>query len=113
MVKAVDNVFLNVNAANFTINSNLSTGETEKENGLKIYPNPSKGIFTIESDSKTNISYSLYAMDGKLVHPKKEVSRNGGKIVENVNVSDLPSGVYIIQVDQEGQNISKKLMINK
>ena len=113
MVKAVDNVFLNVNAANFTINSNLSTGETEKENGLKIYPNPSKGIFTIESDSKTNISYSLYAMDGKLVHPKKEVSRNGGKIVEKVNVSDVPSGVYIIQVDQEGQNISKKLMINK
>lgn len=113
MVKAVDNVFLNVNAANFTINSNLSTGETEKENGLKIYPNPSKGIFTIESDSKTNISYSLYAVDGKLVHPKQEVSRNGGKIVEKVNVSDLPSGVYIIQVDQEGQNISKKLMINK
>ncbi len=113
MVKAVDNVFLNVNASNFTINSNLSTGETEKENGLKIYPNPSKGIFTIESDSKTNISYSLYAMDGKLVHPKKEVSRNGGKIVEKVNVSDLPSGVYIIQVDQEGQNISKKLMISK
>ncbi|UZT97635.1 M12 family metallo-peptidase [Chryseobacterium fluminis] len=113
MVKAVDNVFLNVNAANFTINSNLSTGETGKENGLKIYPNPSKGIFTIESDSKTNISYTLYAMDGKLVHPKKEVSRNGGKIVEKVNVSDLPSGVYIIQVDQEGQKISKKLMINK
>jgi len=113
MVKAVDNVFLNVNAANFTINSNLSTGESEKEDGLKIYPNPSKGIFTIESDSKTNISYSLYAMDGKLVHPKKEVSRNGGKIVEKVNVSDLPSGVYIIQVDQQGQKISKKLMINK
>ncbi|MCS3529466.1 reprolysin-like metallopeptidase [Chryseobacterium sp. JUb7] len=113
MIKAVDNVFLNVNTTNFTINSNLSTNELEKEDGLKIYPNPSKGIFTIESDSKTNISYTVFAMDGKLVNPKKEVSRNGGKILEKVNLSDLPSGVYIIQVDKDDQKISKKLLINK
>ncbi|AZA54172.1 reprolysin-like metallopeptidase [Chryseobacterium sp. G0201] len=113
MIKAVDNVFLNVNTTNFTINSNLSTNEIEKEDGLKIYPNPSKGIFMIESDSRTNISYTVFAMDGKLVSPKKEVSRNGGKIMEKVNLSYLVSGVYIIQVEKDGQKISKKLIINK
>lgn len=113
MIKAVDNVFLNVNTTNITINSNLSTNELEKEDGLKIYPNPSKGIFTIESDSRTNISYTVFAMDGKLVNPKKEVSSNGGKIMEKVNLSYLVSGVYIIQVEKDGQKISKKLIISK
>lgn len=113
MVKAINNVFLNVNTTNFTINSNLSTNELEKEDGLKIYPNPSKGIFTIESDSRTNISYTVFAMDGKLVSPKKEISRNGGKIMEKVNLSYLVTGVYIIQIEKDGQKISKKLIINK
>jgi len=112
MIKAIDNVFLNVNTTNFTINSTLGTSETEKaEEGIKIYPNPSKGIFTIEAEGGNGISYTVYAMDGKLVNATKEVK--GGKIREEVNLSYLPSGVYIVQVDKDGQKISKKLIIKK
>jgi len=114
MIKAIDNVFLNVNTTNFTINSNLGVNDPEKaEDGLIIYPNPSKGIFTIETNAKNGISYTIFAMDGKLVNPKKDVSSKAGKISERVNVSDLPVGVYIIQVDKDDQKISKKLIINK
>lgn len=112
MIKAIDNVFLNVNTTNFTINSTLGTSETEKaEEGIRIYPNPSKGIFTIETEGGSGISYTVFAMDGKLVNAKKEVK--GGKIREEVNLSYLPSGVYIVQVDKDGQKISKKLIIKK
>ncbi|MDH6253076.1 hypothetical protein M2347_002803 [Chryseobacterium sp. H1D6B] len=114
MIKAIDNVFLNVNTTNFTINSTLGVNDLEKsEDGLKIYPNPSKGIFTIETNAKNNISYTVFAMDGKLVSQKKEVRSNGGKISEKVNLSNLPSGVYLIQVDKDDQKISKKLIITK
>ncbi|NML71511.1 T9SS type A sorting domain-containing protein [Chryseobacterium sp. RP-3-3] len=112
MIKAIDNVFLNVNTTNFTITSTLGTSETEKaEDGIRIYPNPSKGIFTIETEAGNGISYTVFAMDGKLVNAKKEVK--GGKIREEVNLSYLPSGVYIVQVDKDGQKISKKLIIKK
>lgn len=112
MIKAVDNVFLNVNTTNFTINSTLGTSETEKaEEGIKIYPNPSKGIFTIETEAANGIAYTVFAMDGKLVNATKELK--GSKIREEVNLSSLPSGVYIIQVDKDGQKISKKLIIKK
>lgn len=112
MIKAVDNVFLNVNTTNFTINSSLGTSETEKaEAGVRIYPNPSKGIFTIETEGGKGISYTVFAMDGKLVNATKEVK--GSKVREEVNVSYLPSGVYIVQVDKDGQKISKKLIIKK
>lgn len=113
MIKAIDNVFFNVNTTNFTINSTLGVSDLEKAvDGLTIYPNPSKGIFTIETNTKNGISYTLFAMDGKLVNPKKDINK-GGKISEKVDLSNLPSGVYIIQVDKDGQKISKKLLINK
>lgn len=113
MIKAIDNVFLNVNTTNFTINSTLGVNDAEKaEAGLAIYPNPSKGIFTIEAEAKKSISYTVFAMDGKLVSPKKDIHMTG-KISEKVNLSELPTGVYIIQVDKDDQRISKKLIINK
>ncbi|MBT2620208.1 reprolysin-like metallopeptidase [Chryseobacterium sp. ISL-6] len=113
MIKAIDNVFLNVNTTNFTINSTLGVSDSEKsEAGFAIYPNPSKGIFTIETNAKKGISYTVFAMDGKLVSPKKDINKTG-KISERVNLSELPTGVYIIQVDKDDQRISKKLIINK
>ncbi|WP_326982876.1 zinc-dependent metalloprotease family protein [Chryseobacterium sp. MYb264] len=112
MIKAVDNVFLNVNSTNFSINSTLATGEVEKaDDGIKIYPNPSNGIFTIEADSRSGISYTVFTMEGRLIHPKKEMQ--SGKVTEKVNLSSVPTGVYIIQVDKDGQKISKKLIISK
>lgn len=112
MIKAIDNVFLNVNTTNFTINSTLGISEAEKaESGIKIYPNPSKGIFTIETEASNGMTYTVFAMDGKLVNAKKELK--GSKIREEVNLSYLPSGVYLIQVEKDGQKISKKLIIKK
>ncbi|MGV4414190.1 reprolysin-like metallopeptidase [Chryseobacterium sp. T1] len=113
MIKAVDNVFLNVNTVNFKINSNLSTNEVSRVNEFTIYPNPSKGIFTLEANVSKNLSYSVYTMDGKQVSSKKEVSSKSGKVSENVNLSNLTSGVYIIKVENDGQTASKKLIINK
>uniref|UniRef100_UPI00263486B8 T9SS type A sorting domain-containing protein n=1 Tax=uncultured Chryseobacterium sp. TaxID=259322 RepID=UPI00263486B8 len=78
-----------------------------------IYPNPSKGIFTIETDAKNGIAYTVFAMDGKLVNKKKDVRSKDGKIIEKVNLSELPAGVYILQVEKDDMKISKKLIINK
>ncbi|BAP30639.1 uncharacterized protein CHSO_1602 [Chryseobacterium sp. StRB126] len=113
MIKAIDNVFLNVNSMNFTIRAgSLATKEIEKaDEGVKIYPNPSKGIFTIETESQNGISYTVFTVDGRLVNAAKEIK--GQKIKEEVNLSSLPNGVYVVQVDKDGQKISKKLIIKK
>lgn len=113
MIKAIDNVFLNVNTSDFKINSNLSTSEISKSNEISIFPNPSKGIFTLEASANKNLSYSVYTIDGRQVSSKKEVNSKSGKVSENVNLSNLTSGVYIIQVERDGQTISKKLVIAK
>lgn len=113
MVKAIDNVFLNVNSSNFAINSNLSVDDVNKADALTIYPNPSTSVFTIELDSKANnISYSVYSLEGKLIS-QNNVNHNGGKFSQKLNLSHLPSGTYLIQVNNGGEKISKKLIIKK
>lgn len=113
MVKAIDNVFLNVNKAEITINSNLSVDDVNKADALTIYPNPSNGMFTIELESNAKaISYSVYSLEGKLIS-QNNVNHNGGKFSQKLNLSHLPSGTYLIQVANGAEKISKKLIIKK
>ncbi|WP_292011213.1 reprolysin-like metallopeptidase, partial [Chryseobacterium sp.] len=115
MVKAVDNVFLNVNAKDFTINNSyLMTDEVEKEGeSIIIYPNPSKGIFTIKTQSKNDISYTVYTVDGRRIDMPQRISSKGGRIEKKIDLSSLVAGVYFIEIDKDGRKLSKKLIISK
>lgn len=113
MIKAIDNVFLNVNKANFKINSDLATSDVNaQKDAVKIYPNPSKnGIFTMEIDAK-NVSYSIFTAEGRLVTSKKDL-KSSGKQTDKIDLSQLGSGVYFLKVDHDGKISSKKLVIAK
>lgn len=77
--------------------SNLNTLKS------KIYPNPSNGNFTIETEKSGN--YILTDMSGKIVGSGM---LNKGK---NVISKKLPVGVYHLILQSEGNKISKKILI--
>src|SRR5690606_4843247 len=113
MVRAVDNVFFNVNTAFFTINSTLEVDDLNDNNSFAVYPNPSKGVFTIQFMAKSNeFSYSVYSMDGKQI-VNKSVKNIQGKVNQQLDLSHLPSGTYLLQINNGSEKISKKLIINK
>ena len=71
----------------------------EFDGDLKIsfYPNPTKGILRIEIASNTEIDklgeISIFNMNGALVEKKADID------IENmINLSGLPSGIYILRV---------------
>jgi len=113
MIKAIDNVFLNINSKNFEINSNLGVEDINKADALSIYPNPSNGVFNIELDTKAGmVSYAVYNLEGKLIS-QNNVNHAGGKFSQKLNLSHLPTGNYVIQVSNGAEKVSKKLIINK
>lgn len=124
MVKAIDNVFLNVNSQNITINSSvISNPEIPPRiyQGLIIYPVPSyDGYVYIKLDYPKldplrpySFSYKIYAMDGKLVIPKRNRLFFSDHL-EKIDLTNLPTETYMIEVELEGERIVKKLlMLNK
>jgi len=142
MVKAIDNVFLNVNTQGFTINSsaviippggggNPGGGNPATQSpifqGMMIYPVPSNDGFVyiktdfppkFDGDKKPapyKVTYEIYAMDGKLVVPKKTrhiFSRTvDNRADEKLDLRDLPTEAYMIHVTVDDEKIVKKLLM--
>lgn len=110
MVRAVDNYFLNVNTTNFKINSNLGLND-ETMSPFKVYPNPSNGVFNIAMQAKTNnVNYSIYSMEGKMV-ANQRINVNSSTLDQQVNLSHLPKGTYIIKVTDGNELYTSKLII--
>ena len=110
MIKAIDNVFLAVNSANFTIESTLGTIEENQKETFTISPNPSKGIITIDlAESANNAQLKVVDIVGRTVYTSK---LNASKS-QQINLSHLINGVYIISLETNKQTFTKKMIIKK
>ena len=87
-------LFLRVNFGEPTVVTDVNAVNTNK---IAVYPNPAKNTLTI-SNAQGNDVY-LYNISGVLV---KQISKASN--VEQINVSDLENGTYIVKVI--GDNIS-------
>jgi len=71
--------------------------EMLKDFTVRIYPNPTKGDFTVEiqqlPEGKT-ATLRLYSASGKLIHHKNGF--RGG--AEHFNISHHPNGIYILRI---------------
>jgi hypothetical protein len=73
--------------------------------GLKIYPNPvTNGTLFIETAANATKTVAVYDVLGKLV-------LNTTTSDSAVNVSALHTGVYIVNITEEGKTASRKLVI--
>jgi hypothetical protein len=110
MVKAVGNVFLAVNSKNFTITPSLATNEFGFTN-FSIYPNPNKGNFNVKFDSTTSNDISIMVNDirGRSIFEKQY--SNTGLFDQNLQLSNLESGVYLVTVKDGDQKIVKRIVI--
>lgn len=67
---------------------------------FKIYPNPANNFIKISSN-RPEISYQIFTMDGRLI-----MTGSCGN-EENINISALSKGLYLIKVDGQTFKISK------
>ena len=75
-------------------------------NKIKVYPNPSNGIFSVQILSLSNADLYIYDMFGRKILKKKLTSKTN-----NIDISNFKEGVYLMSVKINDQIIQKKLVL--
>lgn len=78
----------------------------KKKAQIDLFPNPAKDVLNIRfEDQVRNSDYQVFSISGQQVI--------AGKLDKQLNVSNLPNGVYFIRIAHEGYSINKKFVIAK
>lgn len=80
--------------------------------GIKVFPNPSTGVFQVDiADVRADVqSIEVYSVDGK------KVLSVGDQMINNlteINLSTMTSGVYLIKIITKNEVYSSKVTLNK
>jgi len=89
------------------VNTCTGISELNNQNGLKIYPNPTNGDFTIES--QVNINLELINELGQFVRLIKLSEVNNRKI----NISELSNGIYFLIGKKDNLKVKQKIIVTK
>ena len=84
--------------------STLNTSDINY-NSFKIYPNPANN--KVYFNTTENVSIKIYTILGKLI-----VSSEITKSKNNIDISELTKGVYLLKINADKQFITKKLIKN-
>ena len=89
------------------------------ENNIQIYPNPGSGKFTFSlspakssTDEFNDIEIICYSPLGQLLY-RKGLMPVHGEIKTNLDFSNYPDGIYMLQIQNQNKSAFKKLIINK
>lgn len=82
--------------------------KTKEDILFDVYPNPVKEYLTLKLDKPDiNTNYILYNVVGNLILANTRI--NG---TATIDLSNLPNGVYYLEVKNEGQRSTKKIIVN-
>ncbi|MGB4414492.1 MAG: T9SS type A sorting domain-containing protein, partial [Paludibacter sp.] len=78
---------------------------------LALYPNPAQSEVTVIMPFELNSAVSIQIMDvtGREVYSKQSISMEK----ENINISNLSNGVYIVVAKQADVKLTQKLFVSK
>lgn len=81
------------------------------DKGISAYPNPSNGLFTLESRYDLDkVVITIYTLDGRLIQEGRINLLNSQKVLD---LSKLTEGTYILRVESSAFKISKVISISR
>ncbi len=101
-IYAVDKAF-NYSNELIVSDATLSLNDNNVTSDFKLYPNPSKGILNIQTNTIDSVSVSIYDMLGKEV-----VSEN--RISNSIDISNLKNGMYLVKIETNDRSVTKKII---
>ena len=85
----------------------LAVNETNPSNNLEIFPNPTKGIITLNIKNSVVATVSIYDVNGSLVQTEKILGQSGQfELLQ-------PAGVYFLNIKSENLYMTYKVVLYK
>ena len=82
--------------------------------GIQIFPNPNKGVFTLELNSQRSELIEIRIMNaaGEVVYPASQVMLQG-TVTKQFDLRELPQGAYLVQLSNSSGKTIRKIIIQK
>ena len=94
----------------FTVNQPLSAGQRNAATGVSIYPNPSRDNVTIEANGfGAQLNITVFDASGRVVLNEK-FGNGSSHFVQQIDLSNLSKGVYMLQVSDGAQQTTSKIL---
>jgi len=95
-----------------TSSNRIIAGDTELGQNLIIYPNPTRGLFNISfiAEKVDNFEITIVDAFGKLVS-QEDKQDFIGEYTKQVDLSDSPRGIYMIQIRTQNSFVSKRIVL--
>lgn len=97
----------------FNVESSSHIAYADQINRMKIYPNPGQGMVNIEITNNNTFPARMQILNiqGKKLYEFNSLRMNAGKTTMQIDLRELPKGVYILKVISKNYSHTKKLFI--
>jgi hypothetical protein len=98
------------NTASVVVTVNKCTGIEQQASlgSVQIFPNPTKGIFTVTLNSASPSTVKVYNAAGKLI---RDLNVNSDAVV--IDIEKEANGIYIVDILQNGETISTSKIVKQ
>jgi hypothetical protein len=113
-VRSGDHIYTATQVVNPAASSGVAENNASKLS-LNVYPNPSSDLLNVDYALPTSgrVKAAIYTTDGRLVKSVFEANQASGFNHKTVDVSDLAAGLYVINVEVDGQLQAPKMFEKK
>ena len=94
---------------NLSSETNIQESDIQNFTGLKVFPNPSLGKFSVEFElnSENMVHFGLYDLSGKKILHQSQFLQKGN---HSVIIGGVQRGIYLLQIDTGHLLFSEKLL---
>ena len=96
-----------------TVDNGIGVEEWSFDDHLKVYPNPSPGIWTVELSgmSGEQVDIHLYEITGRKIY-SQTLGRIHGTSAQIINPGELSNGVYLMELSTDRERVTRRIVID-
>ncbi|HNZ42092.1 MAG TPA: T9SS type A sorting domain-containing protein [Bacteroidales bacterium] len=102
------NTDIGVDSVRVLIDNTINTEIIENNSFVTVYPNPSNGLINIDIRNISDAELSIFSLSGQQVYSNSSSTAN---TVQQLDLTWLPRGAYVLQIKNDKNNIIRKLVI--